>query len=208
MLRDFKIPYFRMSSCAHRNDVFEGWDKQRTIELAARAIRTIKTYCSYGVGISFRQDRFRELVPRTDSFSSLYELLVWQCLTAIATWAKVKLQTGHNEVGYFFEAGHKHAGKAAELMSRVLTEDNFTVFQSSGFGFVRKEQCLGAQAADLLAWQLLQEADRKAEGKESRKDFVSLCEADHYIIFVNDALIQGLAEAVRRDNAIASSVTS
>ncbi len=204
MLRDFDIPFLRMSLCAHRNGLFEGWEKQRTIDLAARAIGLIKTYSAFGVGIGFRQDRFRALIPHNKLFSTLYELLVWQCLTAINVYVKDKLPAQHHEVGYFFEAGHQHAVKAGKLMQQVLAMENFIGFQSSAYAFVTKENCVGAQAADLLAWHLLQESDRKDERKKSRSDFISLCEANHYFIFGDDALIIGLAEALQKDGAISS----
>jgi Protein of unknown function (DUF3800) len=200
MLQAYKLPYFRMSACAHRNDVFAEWDRERTIEAEKTAIEIIKTCCSYGVAVSFRCDQFRSIVPTNHLFSTPYEMLVWHCLTAINAWVKEKMRGRSVEVAYFFEAGHRHQNKAGKLMSRELTNPNFIDFHSSSYAFVKKENSRHIQAPDILAWHVFQEGLRRAKGQETRKDFASLLQAPHYILYLGEDMLKGLADAVRADS--------
>ena len=185
MLRRWKLPYFRMSACAHRSEPFNKLTRDQCILVQTKAIGLVKKYAQFGVAVSINEDEYKAAMPSTDGLpphikvfiDGAYELCVWLCMQRVRI--AVVEQFGHHDarIGYFFEQGHAHQSRANRLMQAILsTPEIAAAYRSIGFGFVPKEAGGPVQAADLLAWHWAKDRKSQSEGRPRRKDLASLIE--------------------------------
>lgn len=187
MLRDYGLPYFRMSSCASGNGVFKGMTLDERDRIARRAISLIGQYACDGYGVSFRVGMLdgpsmqREFGGMQD-----YEWSCWIVMAFIRGW--VRFHNWPGGVQYFFEAGHQNQARANSLLAFIAQHDGLRqAYRYRGHGFVEKETSGAVQAADILAWHVNKDLKRKSEGLPPRKDFQALLKAKHANLIFGDS---------------------
>lgn len=179
MLKKHKLPYFRMSSCAHGNGVFEGMSKDRRAEVARNAINLIKAHAMTGLYVVIDEQTLKQVnleFPLIGSDS--YRLCVYLCMMCMRKTVNEK--TKGQPIAMVFEAGHPSDGATGEMLGKMLSNDGLgSKYNVASYIFAKKEQSVCCQAADLLAWQVRKHYADKPSGKAMRKDFDSLLELDH-----------------------------
>lgn len=173
-LDPFGLPYFRMSSCAHGNKPFDKLSAQQRDHVAREIIGHIQNHaiCGFSTSISLEiLDRHSK--DDSDPFGSAYTLLCYMTLLGVKQWADDAGFGG--EIAYFFEAGDQFESQANKLMKDifVLPEER-QAFRYSAHAFVDKRKVRPVQAADVLAWHMVTDCRRKAEGLGKRADFKEL----------------------------------
>jgi Protein of unknown function (DUF3800) len=154
VLNKFNLPYFRMSSCAHRTGPFKMLSEEDCIEVEKQMIAIIKASASFGVAVTVDTRAFARVMPERNfkEIGSPYSLCAHTCLTAVKSWATEKNFNG--SISYMFEAGHKSQSEANGIMNRLFKNPQMRVaHRYSGHSFVDKALARPLQAADLLAWQ-------------------------------------------------------
>lgn len=176
ILAKFKLPFFRMSSCAQGVWPFKDIPKEDRIEIEKRMIHLIKDHASFGVAVTVDPKEFYEVMPKSGHIGSAYTLCAHTCLAAVKSWADEIRFSG--DISYFFESGHRSQSEANGIMNRLFSIPKLREAHRYGsHTFADKEKARLLQAADLLAWQWHSERKRKMIGaRDSRKDFLALVE--------------------------------
>ncbi len=75
LLVDYRLPFFRMSLCAHDGlfGEFRHLNPEECDTAARRAIALIKKYAEFGAAIAVDCNRFREVIPRNPYLSTPYQ---------------------------------------------------------------------------------------------------------------------------------------
>jgi len=171
VLRDYSLPFFRMTDCAHGNKPFAHLSKPQRIAAETRMIEIIRKYMAVGVSVTVRESDFYEWTKAPNYlFGSAYTWCCYMCLIGVAGWVY------HNkidaEIAYFFEAGHQHQKQANAVMASVLDEPDF---RYKAHAFLKKQNARPLQSADLLAWQAATFRKRYMKGiTKPRADFRAL----------------------------------
>jgi hypothetical protein len=74
VLQEHKLPFFRMSDCAHGNGPFAGMTKQHRVEIEAMMIGIIKRYTAKGLAVTVNSDEFLRFAPKHQSVGGPYSL--------------------------------------------------------------------------------------------------------------------------------------
>jgi hypothetical protein len=206
MLRRWELPYFRMSACAHHQRPFDCLTKQACVEVEKQAIDIIKRYASCGFAVTVDPADFDRIAKGQGLKGEPYEFLAWLAILVVRNWLEDSGQVG--SIAYFFEAGHARQRSANALMNRMFADARLReVTMYRAHGFVAKEDCRAAQAADLLAWQWFTDKKRRLHPrfKEPRKDLMALIEARHKVMHADVRFLQEMMDGMRKmfgpDNA-------
>jgi hypothetical protein len=189
MLTRYRLPYFRMSSCAHKNGAFANLSREDCAAVERQAIALIGKYASCGFAITVDPADFERVTGQPGVDKTPYEFCVSMCLTAVSVWAE-EAGRACPSISYFFEAGHQRQGETGRAMEKVFRDP----FLRERYGymshtFVDKKAARPCQAADLLAWQWFTDNKRhKAMGADykPRKDLEALIEGVRHQVFHAD----------------------
>jgi hypothetical protein len=92
---------------------------------------------------------------------------------------------------YLFEHGHGSEAQSQRVFSNLFkNKERAQIYRFAGYGFVRKEQSCGIQAADVLAWQWYKDRKNQMEGRPRRKDCASLLELHNTAVHLDRAAIE------------------
>jgi hypothetical protein len=179
VLREYDLPYFRMSACAHGNYPFNKLTKNQRVAVETKMIGLIKRRTIKGIGVTVNVDEFGKIMPdNREVIGGAYSVCLNVVLGGAYHWAKHMGFT--SRLAYFFEAGHNNQSEADRILTRAFSMEDLRTSRSyAGHGFVRKEDSPPTQAADILAWQWYTDLRHKIEGKKRRADCASLLEHDH-----------------------------
>lgn len=187
MLDRYKLPYFRMSSCAHGNGAFKHLSKPERDQVARHAIGLIGKYACDGYGVSFPEGMLKQTSMQQD-FSGMgdYEWSCWVIMAFVRSWVKAHNWPGG--VRYFFEDGHQSKGRADQLLLLIRRDERLRqAYYYEGHEFVTKESYAATQAADMLAWHIGKDLKRRLSQQPSRKDFLALPKAKHTNLVFGDS---------------------
>lgn len=175
MLQKYRLPYFRMSACAHGNYPFNRLSAAKRDEVARRAIALIRKNASVYVATTVNELEFNEKVPTGAQIGHVraYEFCVWNSLFAVrASKREYKLS---GRVAFLFESGHRSRKAANRLMHELIEIPSIREdYSYLSHMFIDKEDSALVQAADLLAWQSFQDRQRQLSGRPRRKDMEEL----------------------------------
>ena len=188
------LSYFHMVDCAHGNGVFANLSKSDRIQVAARMMAAIKRHTLRGFAITVNIEQYNLFMPTRDRLAGTpYSFCANAIMWRVNSWLdKLKF---NGRVAFFFEAGHASQPEADKVMRDIYALPEMTaVDRYAGHAFVDKKLALPLQAADLLAWQSYTEIRRKTEGKtHPRKDFASLMQHPHQVMFVTPKIMTDIA---------------
>jgi hypothetical protein len=150
VLDKFKLPYFRMSSCAHGNFPFNNLSKEQRIEVETQMIGIIRSHMLFGTAISVNEDEY-DSWPIKSHLGTAYAYCCWQSLAAIYVWMNDNKING--DIAYFFESGHAFQTEANEVMNEIFKlPDLRAQYRYLSHAFVDKKKVRPVQTADILAW--------------------------------------------------------
>ena len=152
LIRNHRLPYFRMSACNAKQDPFDRLTKDECIEVATEAINLINKYAQMGFAVTVDQNAFDKIVTLRGFVSTAYEFCSWIGLTAANEHARHHSPSGG--MSFFFEAGFKHQALANRMMTNLFSNPNLKAYyRYKSHTFMDKKECVPTQAADMLAWQ-------------------------------------------------------
>lgn len=180
MLRRYRLPYFRMSACAHGKKPFDHLSYDDRDKAARLAIGLIKKFALVGIAATVDERQHEAQVPDPYKIHGPYEFCVWNCLMGVRRWMDGEGRKG--DVAYVFEAGHAHQSNANRLMHLLFKSPRLRErYRYVSHSFVDKAKSRPCQAADILAWQWYTDAKRAAEGKSQRADLKALLSVPHLV---------------------------
>jgi len=162
MLEEFKLPFFRMSACAHGTKPFDVLSKDERIDVATKAIELIRREISLGVAVTVEPTVYEKIIPALSEFGSAYSFCAHACLAGVKVWAK---QSNYNgDIAYFFESGHKSQAEANGIMDNIFRIPELRrQHRYVAHSFVDKVKVRPVQAADLIAWHWHKDHKRRTE---------------------------------------------
>jgi len=112
----YKIPFFRMSACAHNQKPFKHLSPVDCIEAEKAMIGLINQYALLGVAMALNENEYNDLfdVEVQKITGDAYTFCCWQIMAGIQTWIVRNQFKG--EIAYFFESGHASQSQANALM--------------------------------------------------------------------------------------------
>lgn len=197
VLRWKRLPYFRMSECAHGNGPFAKLSKPERIEVAKRMIGIIKARAIQGIAVTINNFDFASAAAEWPNIVKVYKtpygFVSHTILAGVASWLDANPHA--HAMAYYFEAGHGSETQADRNMQEIFAVQNKQVqYRYAGHGFVPKIKSPAIQAADLLAWQWYKDRKNQSEGRPRRKDCASLMELHHTAIHLDRASIVSIVE--------------
>lgn len=203
-LERYRLPFFRMSACAHGTEPFHLLTKAQRVEVEKELIAIIRKHVSFGVAVTLEPQTFDEVMPNCAEVGSPYTFCAHNCLVAVKDWADRQSYLG--KVAYFFESGHRSATEANKIMNRLVQIPGAAERHRYGsHTFALKQNVRPLQAADFLAWQCFTNHEHMRYGKPPRKDFVALTARRdglpmHKLVHWNRALLQEMAAIPLRNS--------
>lgn len=174
ILKEYDLPYFRMSSCAHGQGPFKSLSMDERICAAKKAIKAIKDNALRGLVTTVVEDEYNQSVGPLDPFGAAYAWCCFMSLVGVAHWADKNNYNG--DIAYFFEAGHAHQITTNKIMNSIFeVEEMRQNFRYGSHSFVDKQKVRPVQSADMLAWHGATFQKRLLGGRTTpRKDFKAL----------------------------------
>jgi uncharacterized protein DUF3800 len=194
MLTRYKLPFFRMSACAHGVHPFDAMSKNERIEVEKEMIALIKEFAAFGMAVTVEPKQFDAIMPKIPEVDSAYSFCAHTCLVAVRWWAD---QNNYwDDIAYIFESGHRSASQANEIMNRIFNMPDLRAsHRYAAHAFADKRKVRPLQAADLLAWQWFTDQKRRMAGgkRPVRKDCYALM-ADakplHRVLHLNEQMLE------------------
>lgn len=145
LLQKAGISCFHMVECAHGNGEFANLSKAERIKLQTELMNLIKANVEIGFVMTVPQFRFID----RDGFGPPYAFSLDKTFDSLH-WLVSQNQQGRDfSISVFYEAGHKHSGRAIERFHRM--RENYPGVRS--IAQIQKAQSGLIQAADILVWQ-------------------------------------------------------
>ena len=197
-LERYKLPFFRMSACAHNTDdvkiyPFEHLSAAECIAVEKEMIGHINEHALLGVAVAVNEHDYEVLFGDNSLAGTPYAFCCWQVLAGIQSWILRNQFRGQGKVAYFFEAGHPDQNQANALMKRIF--DNKTLRQNYCYGshsFVDKECVRPVQTADILAWHQATQVKRWLKNDaRMRADFRVLTAKPRHELFIGNRTTLG-----------------
>jgi len=194
VLKNYGLPFFRMSACAHGVEPFDALTLNQRIEVEKEMIALIKKYSAYGIAVTVEPKRFAAIMPdMPEIVGSAYSFCAHNMLVAVRLWADKTSYSG--DIAYFFESGHRSQSEANAIMNRLFNiPEQRIAHRYASHSFADKQKVRPLQAADLLAWQWFTARKHGLKGRrELRKDCAALVansQPVHRVLNVTDDLLE------------------
>ncbi len=191
-LDEARLPYFRMSECAHGNGAFASLDRPHRILVQSAVMRIIEHRTIQGLAVTVNIAEFERYMPDHPLIGSPYTFCAHVIIGGVQNWIRKTRYAG--EIAYFFEAGHASQSEANGIMQKIFKQPDLRdASRYHRHSFVLKEQTPAVQAADLLAWQWYTDLRHRIEGRPRRRDCERLLKHPHVAVHVGPDMILELA---------------
>jgi hypothetical protein len=142
-----------MKELAHGVGRFKGVDIKPRGLLQIEAVKIIRKRITYGVIVSCDKIEIESILPKwIDGFQGAYPVCCHMAMTTLGY--QIEKSKREDDVAYVFESGDRWSGAAHKFMGH--TEDSPELkrsYRHRSHSFVRNEDALALQAADMLAWE-------------------------------------------------------
>ncbi len=193
---------FHMADLAARQGEFKGLSEVEAGTLLKEAVAILNRYRLAVVACSCRVSDFEALKRvRFRGFDSPYAICAESCMIQLGSW--LNSQKNSPEVAYFFEAGHRHASDAQWLLARISEHEVIErAYRYRSYKFLKKEDAVPLQTADLVAWEYAKFQDETAHRSErkARASYVALegADKDSFLVRHRDkAALQELMDVIQ-----------
>ena len=176
VLGEHGLPFFHMVDCAHGSPpYYSKMTKEERIEIQSKLIGLIKKHTVIGFSALTYAESFTETPNTPDEYTACADM----CVTSLYSFLDMNRTKG-GEIAYFFENGHSKKNSAYGHLPEKLKR------YSASMTFADKDKVPLLQAADILAWQSAKYVKDRMSGKRApRKDFMSLMEHRHSLMYLN-----------------------
>lgn len=198
VLDQYKLPFFRMSACAHNQKPFDHLSPQECIEVEKQMIALIAQHALLGVAVGVNEDDYNTWFEGKNPAGSAYSFCCWQVLAGIRNW--ITRSRFYGEIAYFFESGHDSKGEADALMKRIFANPSLKQgYCYAAHAFVDKVRVRPVQTADILAWQQATQLKRWLNNNfNMRADFRALATKPRHELFIGNRETAGGMIAYQR----------
>jgi Protein of unknown function (DUF3800) len=186
VLDQYRLPYFRMSSCAHRQKPFDHLLPEECIDAEKAMIALINEHALLGLAVAVNEQDYWHLFGPNSPGGSPYSFCCWQILAGIKSW--IQKNNFDGEISYFYEAGHASKSEANRIMNRIFSNSELRAsYHYSTHTFADKEKLRPLQAADILAWQWHTQMKRWLKNDHRmRADFQALAAKPRHELFIGN----------------------
>jgi hypothetical protein len=186
VLDQFRLPYFRMSACAHMQRPFDHLTREETIEVEKAMIALINEHAMLGLAITVNEADYTHFFGPNNPAGGPYSFCCWQILAGIQNWISKNKFEG--EISYFYEAGHASQPEANRIMNRIFSHPRLRArYHYASHTFADKTKLRPLQAADLLAWQWNTQMKRWLKNDHRiRADFQALAAKPKHEMFIGN----------------------
>jgi len=170
-LRRFGLPFAHMTDCALGKGNYKNMSMIERVASEKALIAHTRHRSLFGIAVAIYLNRYNKLFGQGRFDHNPYTFCLGLCVTAINRWAETTRYKGR--FAYIFESGHEAAAEAHGVMRGFQQHPNGKYYSSHSF--VKKEDAMPLQAADMLSWQYAHFIKRRGEGHiHKRKDFEAL----------------------------------
>lgn len=178
ILRKHGLAYFHMTDCnaTPPQGPFSGKGKPDCDDAARMAIAAIKEFAVQGLSSAIRPNEFDQIIGRSGLMTNPFSTCVYAVIGQCTAWARDNDPSAR--IVYVFEAGDDHQADANKILQSIADNpDRRAFFNYENHAFVPKRSSLPTQAADILAWHVCKQWDRRERKIEKlRGDFTELVE--------------------------------
>jgi hypothetical protein len=181
-LKKFGLPYAHQKDCGPGNGPYRGMPKEMRVIIQKKLIQHIRFRTLFGFSVSLDPEHYTRTIGRDADLPTAYSFMVLACVHEVAHWADQR--NCYGKFSYFFEAGHAHQSEANIIMNALAdhNQQRRDEYRYLSHSFVRKEEAVPLQAADMLAWHVHHYYTRKRNMGQDyiRADFRALVRAGDY----------------------------
>jgi hypothetical protein len=188
-LKQFGVPYFRMSQCANGAGPFKSLSTDDRIALEKKLIVSIHLRMEAGFALAIAVNEYYRLTDERfrNARGDAYSFCCQWCLHQVGLWADKN--SVDDSVKYFFESGHATAERTNAYFNKIrLNEEATKKYRYKSHTFADKKTLLPLQVADILAWHWHSVAKRKLENihaKARRDTNALLTRPGYYLEYFN-----------------------
>jgi hypothetical protein len=184
VLDRYRLPFFRMSACAHNQRPFDHLSRDECIEVEKAMISLVNEHALLGLAVAVNEQDYAHLFEGENPGGSPYSFCCWQILAGIRNW--INKTDFQGQISYFYEAGHASKPEANKLMHRIFSNRDLRAgYRYASHAFADKQQLRPLQAADMLAWQWGTQMKRWLKNDhQMRADFRALLEKPRHELFI------------------------
>jgi hypothetical protein len=186
VLDQFRLPYFRMSACAHKQRPFDHLSRDETIEVEKAMIALVNEHALIGLAVAVNENDYAHFFGPNNPAGGPYSFCCWQILAGIQSW--ISKNNFEGEISFFYEAGHASQSEANRIMGRIFSHPHLRArYHYASHTFADKRKLRPLQAADLLAWQWNTQMKRWLDKNPvQRADFKALLAKPQHELFIGN----------------------
>ena len=165
-LRAFRVPYFHMKDFAHFRGYFADWDEEKRRRLLKKLLTHIESIRPIPIGVIFDMRAFRNLP--SEKLAHLTEPYMLSCAAMLSLTSGMLDSVGvKNRATIIFSDQVEFRQCALDYYKYAVGRDSLVgrTINSPGFGDMRQVAAL--QAADIIAYELYKECDRRVNKKRT-----------------------------------------
>jgi Protein of unknown function (DUF3800) len=198
VLDRYHLPFFHMTSCAHKNWPFDHLSRDDCIDAQKAMIGLINEHALFGVAMAINERDYVAMFGEDSPGGSPYSFCCWQILAGIRAW--IDRTNFQGEIAYFFESGHDSEGEADALMKRIFKDRGLSNgYRYAAHAFVDKQKVRPVQTADILAWHWATQMKRWLGNDHSmRADCRALMSKPRHELFIGNRKTLGGVIAYHR----------
>jgi Protein of unknown function (DUF3800) len=184
VLEQYRLPYFRMSACAHNQRPFDHLSRDECIDAEKAMIRLVNDHALLGLAVAVNEHDYNIWFPQPNPVGSSYSFCCWQILAGIQSW--IWRNNFEGNVSFFYETGHASGPEANSLMTRIFNNPALRErYRYLSHTFADKQALRPLQAADMLAWHWGTQMKRWLKNDpRMRADFRALSGKPQHELFI------------------------
>jgi hypothetical protein len=150
------VDFFHASECIQGFNKWKVLSQEQRDKIVEIMVDITKQTMSYGITVCIPTATYQQVIqhdPKMRNMAgSAYYLCLIRCVEYFSSWLERGKLDG--DITYFFEAGDKYAGQAADFLSKIKNHDELCRrYRLHDYGFPTKADAPPLQAGDLLAWE-------------------------------------------------------
>lgn len=203
------ISRYHAGACSGRRDEFKGWTHDERDQFVLGLFGIFKRVPVHAVGYDVSIDDLCEIFPEwaADRMGTAYDLLTKFVLYTIGEDYEREAPGTEAKITLFHDRTPKHDATILRAFNKLVLDSNFKYpHYFTTIAPLGREDCIALQPADLVAFEVFKEAERRAAMRENpRKSFGALLDIKNFGIhtksFTRDILIL-LRQQLERDRAV------
>ncbi len=173
MLKRYDLPYFHMVDCNSKRGVFAHLTEDECDRCARQAIAISRETISFGHAAIVSQRVYKTVLQDNGFTCDAYSFLAFVAISQIAKWRNA--HSPKRRMNLCIEHGQESYRQAHTILSEMLYDPRLkSRFMVASHSWVKKEESVECQAADLLSWHLRSAYVNREKRKGTRRDSLAL----------------------------------